>query len=115
MFAYLVVILAHLQAKSRAYFLKNHAEDNQDLLCISLYNVHEKIVYCSEEDMQLALKKSLRNSALLAIAIAAIALYQGETPQTATLTLVFSFLIMLPAFWLSYWLTNRHQTDSKAP
>lgn len=59
--------------------------------------------------MNLALKKSLRNSAFLALIIGAIALYQEESTQTTILSVVFSFLIMLPAFWLSYWLTNKHQ------
>ncbi|QKI88380.1 hypothetical protein [Thiomicrorhabdus xiamenensis] len=57
--------------------------------------------------MSPAIKKALRNSALLAIIICALAIYQGESLLTAVLSLIFSFAIMLPAFWLSFRLTDK--------
>ncbi|MBO1925074.1 hypothetical protein [Thiomicrorhabdus sp. 6S3-12] len=57
--------------------------------------------------MSPVIKKALRNSALLAVIIGALALYQGETLLTAVLSLIFSFAIMLPAFWLSFRLTDK--------
>ncbi|WP_130538168.1 hypothetical protein [Thiomicrorhabdus indica] len=47
-------------------------------------------------------KRALRNSLILALVIAAIAVYQGETLLTTALSFIFSGLIFYAALRLSY-------------
>lgn len=53
------------------------------------------------------LKRALKNSALLALVVFAIALYQGETWLTAVLSFGFSALIIFIALLLSYQLSDK--------
>jgi len=51
-------------------------------------------------------KRALRNGGIIALIIAAIGLYQGETIITAAMTLLFSWAVVSAALWLSYKITT---------
>lgn len=47
-------------------------------------------------------KRAVRNGLLLSIAVGAIVFWQGEAWHTALSSFAFTFVIITPAFWLSY-------------
>lgn len=66
-------------------------------------------------------KRALRNSLILALVVAGIALYQGETLVTTLLSFTFSALIFFTALLLSYRFSakisgdTRSDSDKEAP
>lgn len=60
-------------------------------------------------------KRSIRNSAILALVIAVIAIYQGETHLTAGLSFAFSWLVLFFALFFSYKLSNRITKQEDTP
>lgn len=52
-------------------------------------------------------KRAIRNGGILALILAAIGLYQGESLLTSAMVFVFAWLIMGFALFLSYKVTNK--------
>ncbi|HBQ44574.1 MAG TPA: hypothetical protein DD716_02850 [Thiomicrospira sp.] len=53
------------------------------------------------------LKKAIRNSALMAVAVAVLVSFQGESIATSIKMALFSFVVIAPALWLSYRYTQK--------
>ena len=59
-------------------------------------------------------KRAIRNGGIIALIIAAIGLYQGETVITAAMTFIFSWAVVSAALWLSYKITApKNKTESE--
>lgn len=59
-------------------------------------------------------KRAIRNGAILALILAAIGLYQGESLITSSMVFIFAWLVMSIALWLSYKLTAPKDTNTKS-
>lgn len=53
------------------------------------------------------LKKAIRNSALMAVAVAVLVSFQGESIASSIKMALFSFVVIAPALWLSYRYTQK--------
>ncbi len=53
------------------------------------------------------MKRALRNSALLSLAVGLVMLWQDNGLMESGLTALFTFMIITPAFWFSYQLANK--------
>ncbi len=53
------------------------------------------------------LKRALRNSALISLAVGLVMLWQDTPLLESGLTALFTFMVITPAFWFSYQLANK--------
>ncbi|KUJ72853.1 hypothetical protein [Thiomicrospira sp. WB1] len=59
------------------------------------------------------LRRALRNAAIIALVVAVVTQFQGETILTTALNSLFTFVVIAPALWLSYRFTQRLVKPSK--
>lgn len=53
------------------------------------------------------LKRALRNGSIIAVVVGIVVNFQGEDIPTSLLTMLYSFIFITPALWLSYKLTQK--------
>jgi len=65
------------------------------------------------------LKRAIRNSVILTFVVGIVVHLQGETVAASIMTMLFSFVFITPALWLSYSFTqklaNKHQHNTQTP
>jgi uncharacterized membrane-anchored protein len=52
-------------------------------------------------------RRALRNALIIALVVAVVTQFQGETPLTTLINSLFTFLVIAPALWLSYRFTQK--------
>ncbi len=60
------------------------------------------------------IQRALRNGLLLSTVVGAIVFWQGEPWHTALSSFAFTFVIITPAFWLSYKWANHLAAKNRA-
>jgi hypothetical protein len=53
------------------------------------------------------LKRAIHNSVIITLVAGVVVNFQGENMLTSLLAMLYSFVIITPALWLSYWFTQK--------
>ncbi len=53
------------------------------------------------------LKRAIRNSTVITVVVGIIVSFQGEDMVTSLLTMLYTFIFITPALWLSYRFTKK--------
>ena len=53
------------------------------------------------------LKRAIRNSTVITVVVGIIVSFQGEDMITSLLTMLYTFIFITPALWLSYRFTKK--------
>jgi ABC-type dipeptide/oligopeptide/nickel transport system permease component len=63
--------------------------------------------------MNSELKRAIRNSSIIAVVVGIVVTFQGEDLITSLLTMLYTFIFVTPALWLSYHFTKKLINKSK--